>query len=361
MVGPIPFTSAACGVAPGGCHVTGRQAARGTLLLVLLTWASSMAIAGPITETIDAVQPKMVKIYGAGGLQGMEAYQSGMLVSPEGHVLTAFSHVLDTDDLVVALGDGRRLQAKLLGADPRLEVAVLKVEGKDLPHFDLAKAAPAERGTRVLALSNMFGVAAGEEPVTVQHGSVAAITRLEARQGVFETPYDGPVYVLDVVTNNPGAAGGALVNRRGELLGMLGKELRNARNNTYLNYALPIRELRESVDLIRQGKFVARKPDTGKKKPERALSPAVLGLALVPDVVERTPPYVDRVLRGSAAAKAGLRPDDLIVLVNDRLVQSCRNVVEELSYVDQEEQVRLSVIRGREMIEVVIDKGYGTP
>ena len=76
---------------------------------------------------------------------------------------------------------------------------------------------------------------------------------------MFETPYHGPVYVLDVTTNNPGAAGGALVTRRGELAGMLGKELRNALNNTWLNYAVPIGELRQSVEEIRAGKFVARR------------------------------------------------------------------------------------------------------
>ena len=99
----------------------------------------------------------------------------------------------------------------------------------------------AAEGTRVMAFSNLFGVAVGDEPVSVQRGTISVITRLEARRGVFETPYRGPVYVLDVTTNNPGAAGGALVTRRGELIGMLGKELRNSLNNTWLNYAVPDR------------------------------------------------------------------------------------------------------------------------
>ena len=60
----------------------------------------------------------------------------------------------------------------------------------------------------MLALSNLFGVATGNEPASVQHGTVSVVTRLDARRGMFETPYHGPVYVLDLVTNNPGAAGG---------------------------------------------------------------------------------------------------------------------------------------------------------
>ncbi len=226
----------------------------------------------------------------------MKGYQTGILISPEGHILTAYSYVLDADPVTAVLADGRRFDAKLLGADPRLEVAVLKIEAAGLPCFDLRKAVKAEPGARVLALSNSFNVAVGNEPASVQKGTVSVVARLEARRGVFETPYHGPVYVLDVTTNNPGAAGGALVTRRGELAGMLGKELRNSLNNTWLNYAVPIGELRQSVEEIRAGKFVARRDAETEKKPQRSLSLASLGIVLVPDVMERTPPYVDRVL-----------------------------------------------------------------
>ena len=86
-------------------------------------------------------------------------------------------------------------------------------------------------------------------------------------------------------------------------------------NNTWLNYAIPIDELRQSVEEIRAGKFVARRDAETEKKPQRSLTLASLGIELVPDVLERTPAYVDRVRPGSAAAKAGIRPDDLIELV----------------------------------------------
>jgi S1-C subfamily serine protease len=325
--------------------------------LRLLTLACAILVFAPIVssaaivDAIDRSQPKMVKIYGAGGIQGMEAYQSGMLISPEGHVLTVFSHVLDTDTLTVVLADGRKFDAKLLGADPRLEAAVLKIDASGLPCFDLAKAARLAGGARILALSNIFNVAMGDEPVSVQKGTVSVVTRLEARRGVFETPYHGPIYVLDVTTNNSGAAGGALVTRQGELAGMLGKELRNAMNNTWLNYAVPIEELRRSVDDIRAGKFVAQRESEAVKKPQRSLSLASLGIALIPDVVERTPPYVDHVQAGSAAEKAGIRPDDLVVLLGDRLIQSCKGLNADLENIDYEDAVKLTVLRGQELIE----------
>ena len=96
---------------------------------------------------------------------------------------------------------------------------------------------------------------------------------------------------------------------------MLGKELRNSLNNTWLNYAVPIDELRRSVEEIRAGKFVARRDAEAEKKPQRPLDLASLGIVLVPDVLERTPPFVDRVRPGSPAAKAGHAARRLIVLL----------------------------------------------
>jgi S1-C subfamily serine protease len=335
----------------------------GPIAFVLLLFASGLRTEGgsvgspgglPLLETIARVQPKMVKIYGAGGVRGMEGYQSGFLISADGSILTSWSHVLDTEDVAVILADGRKFAAKLVGADPRLEVAVLKIEATELRHFDLQEAVEVEAGTRVLAFSNLFGVAAGNEPASVQHGTISVKTRLEARRGIFDTPYNGPVYVLDVVTNNPGAAGGALVTGRGELVAMLGKELRNSLNDTWLNYAIPIREVRDSVEQIRSGKFVVRRSDESTKKPARGLSTEMLGLVLVPDVVQRTPPYVDQVVPGSPAARAGIQPDDLVVLVSDRLVQSCKTLRSELQYVDFEDKVRLTVLRADDMLELVL-------
>lgn len=315
--------------------------------------AAATSAGSSLAQVIAQVQPKIVKIYGAGGFRGLEAYQSGVLISADGHVLTAFSYVLDTDEIRVTLHDGRRLKVRLLGADPRLEIALLKIDAKDLPHFDLGQAARGEPGQRILALSNLFGVAMGNEPVSAQRGTISARAPLQARRGAFETPYDGPVYVLDVVTNNPGAAGGALVDLRGELLGLLGKELRNTLNNTWLNYALPVAELRDSVRQIREGKLVARQAPA-EKKPARAVTLAQWGLVLVPDVLDRTPPYVDRVQPGSPAAAAGLRPDDLVVLVGSNLVQSCKALRGELERIDYEDPVRLTVLRGAELVELTV-------
>jgi S1-C subfamily serine protease len=345
------------------CLSTGRgEPLRGAwaaaLLFVLLlsrNWASA---AEPGTgRVIDQVQTKMVKIYGAGGFRGMEGYQSGFLISAEGHVLTALSYALDTDHITVVLNDGRRYDAKLLGGDPRLEVAVLKIDGANLPHFDLDKAVPLTAGTRILALSNLFNVAMGDESASVQSGTVSVVTRLEGRRGVFETPYHGPIYVLDVATNNPGACGGAVVNFRGKLGGMLGKELKNSLNNTWLSYAVPIDQLRQSIEEIKAGKFLTVRDLPPEKKPAHPMDPELLGIVLVPDVLERTPAFVDQVRAGTAAERAGLHADDLILLIGNHLTQSCKILRKELAMIDRADSVRLTILRGQELVEVTLQAG----
>jgi serine protease Do len=317
-------------------------------------WFNPALKAGSLTEVIVDVQPKMVKVYGAGGFRGLEPYQSGVLISAEGHILTVWSYVLDTDVITITLSDGRRYNAELVGADPRLEVAVLKIEAERLPYFEFQDAATAGSGTRVLAFSNLYGVATGNEPCSVQHGVVSVKTTLEARRGVFDTPYRGPVYVLDAVTNNPGAGGGALTNRQGELIGLLGKELRNSLNNTWLNYSIPVEELSTTVEEIRSGRFTDVPLVDPTAKPDEGHSPELFGMILVPDVVERTPPFIDNVRRDSVAYEVGLRPDDLILFVNDRLVQSCKALRHELEFIDRSEQVKLTVIRDQQLVDVIL-------
>ncbi len=323
-------------------------------LLTLAATLPATARAGEsLAPVIDDVQPKIVKIYGAGGVRGLEPYQSGFLISASGHVLTAWSYVLDTDYITATLSDGRKFEAKLVGFDPSVEVAVLKIEAEELPFFDIASGVPADAGTAVLAFSNLFGVATGDEPASVQHGIVAVKTRLDARRGTFETPYHGAVYVLDAMTNNPGAAGGALTNQNGELLGILGKELRNAQNNLWLNYALPADELRKSVEAILAGK-TRDAAEAAEARPDHPAELAALGLSLVPDVLERTPPYIDSVRAGSPADIAGLKPDDLVVYLGESLIHSCKNLSDEVARVERNVELRIVVMRGTELMEAVI-------
>jgi S1-C subfamily serine protease len=311
--------------------------------------------AASFTQVARQVQPKVVKIYGAGGIRGLEHYQSGVLISGKGHVLTVSSYVLDSDEVTVVLDDGRHFTAQQIAADPLTEIAVLKFDpGSDeVPHFDLSAAATADSGARVLAFSNLFGIAAGEEPVSVLHGVVSAVAPLEARRGSFTTNFHGNVYVVDASANNPGAAGGALTDSQGRLLGMLGKELRSSLTDTWLNYALPVAAFRPTVEDILAGRFT-RVDLKEVDRPANPLSLAALGIVLVPDVVTRTPPYIDRVVANSPAAAAGLRPDDLLVMIDSQVASSCRQAVQSIERLEHDATVRVGVLRGEQFLEVTL-------
>ncbi|MEQ8791184.1 MAG: trypsin-like peptidase domain-containing protein [Pirellulaceae bacterium] len=326
--------------------------ARMALTGCVVLFASQALSAAPLPEVIADAQPKIVKIYGAGGLQKLEAYQSGFLISAQGHVLTAWSYVLDTDYVTVTLDDGRKYQGEYVGHDPLTEIAVLKIDGLELPHFDLHQAVDLEPGAQVLAFSNLYGVATGDEPASVLHGVMSVRTKLAARRGAFDTLYQGEVYVLDAMTNNPGAAGGALTDASGQLAGFLGKELRNSQNNTWLNYAMPISELVGPVDDIIAGRLRPRDPDDDARKALEPVTLAMLGVTLVPDVLAKTPPFVDRVRPDSPAEKAGLRSDDLVLFVNNQIVASCAALEEELTYIDRIDTLRVVVQRDQELVEL---------
>lgn len=321
------------------------------MLLMLVAFAGPVRSA-PQSNAIEHVSQRVVKIFGAGGIRGLYSYSTGFLVSPQGHIVTVWSHVLDDKSVTVILHDGRKFTGKVLGAEPQLDLAVLKIEGEDLPCFDLGQGAAVAPGTRVLAFSNMFKVATGDEPVSVLHGVIAARTRLSARRGTFETPYQGPVYVVDAITNNPGSGGGVLTTRDGTLIAMIGKELRNTQTNTWINYAIPIGELRESINQIVSGRFEPKKETPEDTTRPRRYVPLDFGLVMVPDVLFRTPAYIDDVNPGSPAAKAGIRANDLVLFVDDELIQSCRTLRDALGAKEAGDKLRLVVRRGNNLISV---------
>ena len=300
-------------------------------------------------RTIAEIQPRMVKIFGAGGLANLESYGSGFLISADGYIITVWSHVLDGEVVAVVLNDGRRHFAEVLGAVPELDLALLKIDADGLPYFDLNQAITVGPGTRVLAFSNVFKVATGDEPVTVMHGIVAARTPLTARRGRFDVPYRGPVYIVDAPTNNSGAAGGALTTYDGRLLGMIGRQLRNAENNIWINYAIPIPELAEAISALLEGRAIDANRPTAENA-QTGYTPADLGLVLVPDVVHRTPAYVDSIQPGSALDGLGLEPDDLVVFINDQLVHSIRSLEEQLARLQAEDDLSIIVRRGNQLV-----------
>jgi serine protease Do len=185
-------------------------------------------------------------------------------------------------------------------------------------------------------------------------GVVTAVAPLNARRGAFDTAFNGDVYIVDAAANNPGAAGGALLNWRGEFLGILGKELLNRSTGAWLHYAVPADQFIATVDTMRSGRSVDA-DDYRQPAPVEPLKASDVGIVLVPDVLPRTPPYVDAVLPNSAAALAELRPDDLVVFVEGEATASCAAVVEALARRERFDAVRISVLRDGKLVEVSLD------
>ena len=324
------------------------------IVTLILSGLATSSQADDLALASNTVQSKMVKIYGAGGLKGLEAYQSGFLISGDGHILTVWSYVLDTDYITIVLDDGRKFEGKIVGADPRLEMAVLKIDSQELDHFSLSKSIVLQPGARILTISNLFGVATGNEPCSVLHGIVAATTSLNARRGAFKSPYQGPIYVLDAISNNPGAAGGALTDSYGNLAGLLGKELRNAQNGTWLNYALPIAQLTTAVEDIIAGRTRPRSFDETVNRPDNPHTLKSLGIRMVPDVLAKTPPFVDSITRKSVAEQKGIQPDDLILYLNNRRIDSLNTLINEIALIDKIDDITVVIQRDNNLIDIIL-------
>jgi serine protease Do len=330
-----------------------------TLAAAAFVAPASASAADPLADVVEKANRRLVKVFGAGGFSRLNNYGTGIVISKEGHILTAASQLLDTADLVVHTYDGQRLRAQVIVTEPLLDVALIKVRvdgkkidepnGLDMEFFDFdeaVKRGPAAPGDWVIGLSNTFEIALRDEPLSVQRGVISAYTKMAGRRGIFEFPYTGEVYVVDAITNNPGAAGGALLTRRGELIGIIGRELKNSLSDTWMNYAIPVNaKMDVKVKVIikdKDGKETEEEktvtvsmPDFVTKAKKGEYKPwktdkviggqgGYHGIIFVPNILERTPAYIEDVVPGSPAEKAGLRPDDLVSFVDGEPIVSIK-------------------------------------
>jgi serine protease Do len=340
------------------------------LSLLLLEATAARAQHG-FTKVAEQVNKKMVKLFGSGGFKGLPAYGTGFLVSPDGFIVTVNNHMLNTPDLRAHLYDGRVFQAKVMAKEPEFDIALIKIDAEvsGLPYFDFIKSAmapPAQPGDWILAFSNQFSIAAYDEPLSIMRGNIAAITELRGRRGVSDAPYHGEVYFLDCIACNPGAAGGVITTRKGDLVGIIGRELKNTLSDTWINYAVPIqakskfkRGDKEVVETLSNFVEKAMKNQwiTITKVVKKGGAGGYHGIVLVPNVVERTPAYIEEVEPNSPAAKLGLRPDDLIVYVDGELIPSIKVFREIVAQTQPNDEVVLEIQRGKKLMTIKLKLG----
>ena len=297
-----------------------RQRPVGWITVLWAFAAACLAAAGGLRETLSYAQKRCARIYGSGA--GREhGYATGLIVSPDGLILTAQGIYLSEGRLRVLLPDGTRHEARIVRQSEELQAALLKIDAKTPCFFEMLAESPVQRGDWVVAVSNAFNVAAADEPLSATLGIMSLRAEMAARHRTQDVPYAGELLLIDAITSNPGAPGGALCTLDGKLAGMLGKLFHSKNTKTRINYAVPIELLKP---------FVEGKPLPGIARPKAgtATGLAYVGIRLFTLSGKRAPAYVDRVARGSPARQAGIRKDDLVLAIADTVVRNCREYAE---------------------------------
>jgi len=233
--------------------------------------------------------------------QRQEGEGSGVIVSSDGYVVTN-NHVVDgATELIVTMGDKRELKARVIGTDAKTDIALIKVDAKDLPHVMLGTSANVEVGDIALAMGNPFGL--GQ---TVTMGIISAT----GRGGLGIEDYED--FIQTDASINPGNSGGALINTKGELIGINTAILSRSGGNQGVGFAVPVDMVRQVMTQLREKGSVTRARlglyfQELTPKLASALGAKATSGALVTDVVPDGP-----------AAKAGLQKEDVIVALNGK-------------------------------------------
>src|SRR5580658_7845208 len=275
-----------------------------------------------------------------------KALGSGVIVSPEGYILTN-NHVIDgATDVRVTLSDKREFQARVVGADPKTDVALLKIDAKNLTPITIGDSSKVQVGDVALAIGNPFGV--GQ---TVTKGIISATGRgnlgIEAYEDFLQT--DAPI--------NPGNSGGALINDRGELVGINTAILSHgSEGNQGIGFAVPVNLARTVMDqILKTGKvtraYIGIVPQDLTPAMARAFGDKDLSGALVGDVSPNSP-----------AAKAGLQKGDIIVSMNGKPVNDSNDLRMTVSMMAPGSRVDLKVTRDGAIrdIPVTLEEMPGT-
>jgi Do/DeqQ family serine protease len=278
------------------------------------------AVVNIYSQQVVRVRNPLAELFGMPGMPQQRTQQSlgsGVVVDAERGLVLTNHHVIENADAVsVTLADGRTLEAEFIGSDPDTDVAVIRIPAEGLVAIPLADSSRLRVGDFVVAVGNPFGL--GQ---TVTSGIVSAV----GRSGLQGLGYQN--FIQTDASINPGNSGGALVNLRGELVGINTASFNprgSAAGNIGLGFAIPA-NLADEVkrQLLAYGEV--RRGSLGVDSED--LTPRLAEQLGLPN--NQRGALVTRVYRGSPAETAGVRPGDLVVAANGERVdgaQSLRNV-----------------------------------
>jgi serine protease DegQ len=274
------------------------------------------------------------------GNERQEGLGSGVIVSPQGYLLTNHHVVEDADEIEIRLADGREARATLVGADPETDLAVLKIELGALPVVALGDMARLQVGDAVLAIGNPFNV--GQ---TATSGIVSALGRNRLGLSTFEN------FIQTDAAINPGNSGGALVDAQGALVGINTAIYSRSGGSLGIGFAVPIDLAREVMEsLIRDGRVI--RGWVGVEP--RDLTPELIESFQLP-VKEGV--LIAGVLQDGPASAAGLRPGDVVTRIDDRPVASTAALLKAVAALKPQARATLSVQRRDQALELAVTIG----
>ena len=265
---------------------------------------------------------------------------SGVIISPDGYIITN-NHVVDgATDIKVTLGDRRILSAKLIGTDPLTDLAVIKIEGSNFPNIPLGDSTQLRPGQTVLAFGNPFGFR-----FTVTRGIVSALNRPNPYN---DDPRKPGQYIQTDAAINQGNSGGPLVNARGEVIGINTFLISPSGSFSGMGFAIPTQIVQPTVDsLVRYGK----------------VSHSYIGVGITDvtpenskffDLKDANGAVISEVQPDSPGARAGLKVGDVIVGLDGKKVAGAGELQAQVSEMRPGTKVTLDVLRDGKSMNVPV-------
>lgn len=318
-----------------------RKAAKKTVPAVVNVMTVQMRkeyYGNPLEFWFGGVQPQMREVPRSMGIG------SGVIITEDGYIITN-NHVIDrSDKVMVTLNDKREFEAKVIGTDPNTDIALLKIDATDLQPIEYGNSDDVVLGEWVLAVGNPYNLTS-----TVTAGIISAKARQLGGKMNLES------FLQTDAAVNSGNSGGALVNAKGELIGINTAIQSPTGSYSGYSFAVPVNVARKVVcDLKEYGKV--QRAMIGIKMQE--LTPA---LAKEYKLKEQSGIYVQEVIPGGAAEKAGVKVGDVILLLNGYEVKTFAQLQEQLAQYTPGNTIQMALSRdGKEnVVDVVLQNSYG--